>query len=292
MSTVFGGDGRMFIPEYTLSLLIWIVPIGAMSVFFIRKRLLSPEKILALAITIALLAAIGCVLDLLFAHSFFTFPDHDKTIGIYIFGIPVEEFVFYITGFWFVLFVYVFCDEFWLARYNIPDKRYLRYRSRLRRTLFLNPAGFVSGFVLICAGCAIKLAINPEGMPLPGYFVFLVFMAYTPMILFHRTARNFVNWPAYSVCVILTLLISVIWEVTLALPRGYWGYRRGAMLGLYIGVWNDLPIEAITVWIFCSLVVLVYEYLKIVFFTPHSNVPGYRLLSKVGKSPKEGHKRA
>jgi hypothetical protein len=37
-------------------------------------------------------------------------------LGISIKGIPVEEFVFYVTGFWFVIFIYVFCDEYFLKK--------------------------------------------------------------------------------------------------------------------------------------------------------------------------------
>jgi len=80
-----------------------------------------------------------------------------------------------------------------------------------------------------------------------------------------------------------TVLISIIWEVTLALPRGYWDYQHGAMLGIFIGVWHDLPIEAITVWIFCTLVIMFYEYVKICYFTDAPSVPGHKLLLKVGR---------
>ena len=273
----------MVLPEYSLSLLIWIVPIGIFTTFFIWKRLLSPEKIAALTITIVLLAAIGCILDLLFAHLFFVFPNRQMIFGVMLFDIPIEEFIFYITGFWFILLLYVFCDEYWLVRYNVPDKRYIRYRSHLHRMLFLNFRGFLWGGGLIVSGCLIKRYINPEGLLLPGYFIFLTVLAYTPMILFHRVTRKFVNWPAFTVSLLTTLLLSIIWEVTLALPRGYWGYHEGAMMGIFIGVWSNLPIEAVSVWIFCSLVILVYEFLKIRFFTPVPNVPAYRLLLKVGR---------
>lgn len=275
------------VPEYTLSLLIWIIPVCGISVFLFTKRLLSPEKIAAIAVTVVVLAAIGCILDLLFAHTFFTFPNKNMVIGVMLFTIPVEEFIFYITGFWFVLLLYVFCDEFWLVRYNVPDERYVRYRSRLQRMLFVNFRGCAWGGALIVCGWIIKQLLNPAGLPVPGYFIFLVVLAYTPMILFHRVTRKFVNWRAFTVSLLTTLLISIIWEVTLAIPRGYWGYREEAMMGIFIGVWHRLPIEAVTVWIFCSLVILVYEFLKIRFFTPVPHIPAYGLLLKVGKVREE-----
>ena len=64
----------MIVPEYTVSLLIWIVPIIAMTAFFIKKRLLSPEKSFALIVTVVALATTGIALDLLFAEFFFRFP--------------------------------------------------------------------------------------------------------------------------------------------------------------------------------------------------------------------------
>lgn len=271
------------LPEYTLSLLIWIIPLCAMLLFIIIKRLLTPEKLYALCITVVALAVVGCTLDLLFAQHFFTFPDKNMVLGITIRGIPVEEFVFYITGFWFILLLYVFCDEYFLVRYNVPDQRYARYRSRLKKLLFLNYRGILWALVLVVTGTVLKHGINPAGSLVPGYFIFLVIVAYVPMILFYRVTRKYINWPGFVVTLLITLLISIIWEVTLALPRGYWNYQHGSMLGLFIGVWNQLPIEAVTVWVFCTLIILFYEFLKICYFTPLKPVPCYALLLSVGK---------
>lgn len=275
--------GYMTFPEYTISLMIWIMPICAMTAFFTARRLLSPEKWFALLVSIALLAAVGILLDLLFAHRFFTFPEPRAVLGPAIRGIPVEEFVFYITGFWFVLFLYVFCDEWYLKKYNVPDERYARYRSRLKRLVFvhLKSVWWVMG--LLIAGIVYKRIANPAGAFLPGYFIFLLVAAYIPFFLFSRVTRRFVNWPAFTFCLVLTALISIIWEVTLALPRGYWGYQEGAMLGIFIPPWHRLPIEAVTVWIFCTLVILIYEFIKICYFTKIPSVPGHKALLRVGR---------
>lgn len=271
-------------PEYTISLLIWIIPIILISIFFTIKKSLTPEKIGAAAITIITLAAIGIILDLLFAHTFFTFPNKKMICGIMIHNIPIEEFIFYITGFWFILFVYIFCDEYWLLLYNVPDEKYARFKKRLRRMLFLNYPALFWGLCIIISGCIIKRVINPEGLLIPGYFIFLAFVAYIPMSLFYRVTKRFVNWRAFITSLLVTLLISIIWEVTLALPRGYWGYRKEAMIGIFVNAWNQLPIEAVTVWIFCSLVILVYEFLKICFFTPaYRNSFLYGVSLRVGK---------
>jgi hypothetical protein len=280
----------MNFPEYTVSLLIWILPIIAMTVFFIHRRLLSPEKWYSLLVSIALLAAVGVVLDLLFAHRFFTFPEPREVCGIAIRGIPIEEFVFYIAGFWFILFLYVFCDEWFLLKYNVPDERYALYRSRLKRLVFVHltsiwwASGFFAGAILY------KRIFNPAGDLIPGYFIFLLCVAYVPFLLFFRVTRKFVNLRAFVFCLVLTALISIIWEVTLALPFGYWGYQDGAMLGIFISPWHRLPIEAVTVWVFCTLVILVYEFIKICYFTKIPSVPGHKALLSVGREWRNGGK--
>jgi hypothetical protein len=60
------------------------------------------------------------------------------------------------------------------------------------------------------------------------------------------------------------------------------------MLGVFIKPWHDLPIEAVTVWIFSTLVILVYEFLKICYFTPVPSVPGHTLLLKIGREWRNG----
>jgi lycopene cyclase domain-containing protein len=273
----------MNFPEYTVSLLLWITPVIALTFFFIVKRLLTPEKSFAIGASIIVLALVGISLDLLFAKSFFTFPNKQALCGIAIMNVPIEEFVFYITGFWFILFIYVFCDEWYLKKYNLPDEKYARYRSRLKRLLFLHIPSAWWGIGIVLAGFIIKRIANPEGSLIPGYFTFVAVLAYIPAFLFYRVTKSFVNWRAYFFCLILTVLISIIWEVTLALPRGYWGYQHGSMLGIFIGVWNGLPIEQITVWFFCTYVIFFYEFIKICYFTPLPSVPGHKLLLKIGR---------
>ena len=47
----------------------------------------------------------------------------------------------------------------------------------------------------------------------------------------------------------MLLLVSTFWEATLAVPYGWWGYQDEQMMGLFIGAWAGLPIEAVVVWI-------------------------------------------
>ncbi|MBZ5574118.1 MAG: hypothetical protein LAO09_19815 [Acidobacteriia bacterium] len=61
--------------------------------------------------------------------------------------------------------------------------------------------------------------------------------------------RRFINWRALSLTMYFILLISMLWEATLALPYGWWNYQHRAMMGVFIGAWSDLPVEAVLVWL-------------------------------------------
>jgi hypothetical protein len=61
-----------------------------------------------------------------------------------------------------------------------------------------------------------------------------------------------------------TLLVSLLWEATLALPYGWWNYQHGAMIGVFIGAWSGLPIEAVLVWLAVTYgTVILFEVVKI-----------------------------
>ena len=82
----------------------------------------------------------------------------------------------------------------------------------------------------------------------PGYFTFLVLGALGPSAALLPAAMPVINWRALSLAVFILLLISLLWEVTLAVPYGWWGFQDSAMIGLRITAWNRLPIEEVCVW--------------------------------------------
>src|SRR5881227_3312496 len=66
---------------YTWSLLLFIIPIGALGWWFAcRPNLIFPRK--AFWRTIAVLAPVGFLLDLLFGNTFFIFPNKSATLGL------------------------------------------------------------------------------------------------------------------------------------------------------------------------------------------------------------------
>jgi hypothetical protein len=64
-----------------------------------------------------------------------------------------------------------------------------------------------------------------------------------------RVGFKFINLPAFQFTLFTILIVAMLWEVTLALPYGWWGYRPSQMIGLFIRPWSNLPIEAALLWV-------------------------------------------
>jgi hypothetical protein len=250
---------------YTWSLLLFVVPIVVIAFWFLpQEGVRIPQR--AFWLTIAIVVPAGCGLDFFFARWFFLFPNRDATLGL---GapalggsVPIEEYVFYLTGFMAVLLLYIWLDEYWLAAYNVPD--YPTEAKKLSRLLRFHPASLVVGVSLIMMAIIYKKFFAPSPAGFPGYFVFLVVGALIPAASLFPTARSFINWQAFSITLFVILLISLLWEVTLALPYGWWGYQEDQMLGVNIRAWSRLPIEAVCVWIAVTYATtIVFEVVKI-----------------------------
>ncbi len=250
---------------YTWSLLLFIVPVAVLGGWFARMPTLRfPRR--AFWRTLLALVPLGFVLDLAFGNAFFVFTNHGATLGLTIPAVggplPVEEFVFYLTGFMTALLSYIWADEYWMSAYNVPD-----YRQQARGIVRIVRPHYPSvllGLVLIAVAAAYKrfLSDSPEGFP--WYFTYLTLAALVPSAALFHTARPFINWRAFSFTFFLMLLISLLWEVTLALPYGWWGFRPEAMIGVHIDAWHGLPIEEPLVWMAVSYAtVIVYEVVKV-----------------------------
>jgi hypothetical protein len=169
----------------------------------------------------------------------------------------VEEYLFYFTGFVAVLLIYIWLDEYWLAAYSIPVTA--ARRINFDRLLRFHPESLIVGIALI--GGAILFRHFAVGAPgFPGYFVFLVIGALGPSALLFPSALPVINWRAFGLTFLVILLISLLWEATLALPYGWWGFREEQMMGIYVTAWSRLPIEEVMVW--CAVTyatTIVYE---------------------------------
>jgi hypothetical protein len=264
---------------YTRSLVLFIVPLAALGWWWLRQRdRVLPKR--AVRWTLAVLLPLGFVLDLLFANTFFRFPDHEAVLGHCTAGgswwrslpfcipargggVPIEEFVFYLTGFMVVLFAYVWADELWLARYNVPD--YVSAAAKLDRIVRFDRSALTLGLALLAAVFVLRETVGgdpSEGWP--GYASYLIAAAVVPSVGLYRTVRDFINWRAFTFVFFHILLVSLLWEATLALPLGWWDYDPRWMVGIHIEEWADLPLEAVFVWLAVTFTtVIVYESVKI-----------------------------
>ncbi len=250
---------------YTWSLTLFIIPLLTIAWWFLRHPELGSQK-KAYWTTIGIMVPVGFVLDLLFASSFFTFENHGAVLGIEVpavgGSIPIEELVFYLTGFMFVLLFYIWNDEYWLAAYNVPD--YKQEAGKLDRIVQFHLGSVITGVVLLVAAVVYKRYFSeaPEGFP--AYFAFLLAGAIVPAAGFFRSAQPFINWRAFSFTFFFVLLVSLMWEATLGLPYLWWGFQPKMMIGLFIGAWSGLPIEEPCVWFMVSFTtIIVFEVIKI-----------------------------
>jgi hypothetical protein len=246
---------------YTWSLLFFIIPITMIGYWFLSNKSTGTSK-RAFWRTIAILAPCGFGLDFFFASRFFTFPYPGATLQIPApalgESVPIEEYVFYLTGFIAVLLIYVWFDEFWLATYELPE--YVGRAKRVPRLFCFHVNSVVLGTALIGAAILYKKMFSSTPQGWPEYFVVLVAVAFVPAAGFFPTVRPFINWRALSLTLFIILFVSLLWEVTLAIPYGWWGYQPSQMMGLFIGAWHGLPIEAPLVWIAVTYAtVIVYE---------------------------------
>jgi hypothetical protein len=264
---------------YTVSLLLFFVPIAGLISWFFRCHPATSFRRRAFWLTIGLLVPLGFLLDLIFGNLFFDFPNPEATLqifapgydfakGAWINDIPIEEFLFYWSGFVAILLVYIFCNEVWVPAYGVADygdtSRHPPYIINLHwRSAWLG----IGALLLAIAYKKFLAPIVPErnyrdGFPL--YFTFLLLAAVIPSLLLYRCARLFINWRAVSVTVLWVLLSSLLWEATLASPYGWWHYHYEWMMGLHIKAWADLPIEAVVLWLaVVYTTTIVYETIKV-----------------------------
>lgn len=248
---------------YTVSLLLFIVPILVIGLWFVpQERVKISRK--SFFWTIAILFPLGALLDFFFARTFFTYTNPGATLRITApalgGGVPVEEYIFYFTGFVAVLLIYIWLDEYWLAAYSIPVDS--AERTDFARLLRFHPQSLLWAIVLIAAAILYRrYFVAAPGFP--GYFIFLAVGALGPSAALLPSALPVINWRAFSLTLFVILLISLLWEATLGVPYGWWGFQDAQMIGIRITAWSRLPIEEVCVWIAVTYATaIVYEIVR------------------------------
>jgi hypothetical protein len=252
---------------YFSSLALWGIPILYLWPVF---RSITAEgtgrRRRALRWSAGTIVGLGIVLDFLLGYLTLRFPGCSELPGAgpYLLclpavggRIPVEELLFYAMGPVAMVLVYACADELWLSRYNPPDDLVDLKLIQPSRNLIIAAAG---------AAVAVLVLWRVNGT-FPTYFVFLAAGALLPAIFFYRAIGTLTNWPAFAVTLLYVLVTSLIWEVTLAIPRQWWGYEPSGMIGLTIAAWSRgdaiFPVEAAVVWLFAPFSsILIYEFAK------------------------------
>jgi len=178
--------------------------------------------------------------------------------------IPVEEILFYALGPVAMTLAYACADEKWLRYYNPPDDLLNVRLLQISWPLVYTAAGAIT---------ALFVAWQVNGS-FPTYAAFLSAGALLPAVFLYRCIGGLTNWPAFAMTTLYVSVTSVIWEATLAIPRGWWGYEPSGMLGWQIKAWGRdetiFPIEAAFVWLAAPFfTVLLYEFAKAVMHHPN-----------------------
>lgn len=250
---------------YTWSLLLFIIPLLYLALWFLLHPQYRIQKKI-FGITLAVLTPLGIGLDLLFAHTFFVFNNHGAVLGLKVpgvgGGIPIEEFVFYVSGFIFVLLLYIWSDEVWMDRYN-PSYTSETFQSQSRLLSFHWESVIAAIFLLLTAVVYKKFfAADPAGFP--WYWTYLLAASFVPSAGFFHSVRRHINWRAFSFTFLQITLISLMWEASLASPYQWWGYQPTAMMGIFLMAWSHLPVEAVFVWLAVTYTaVIIYEVITI-----------------------------
>lgn len=249
---------------YSVSLLIFLVPIVVIGFWFFPQEHIRISR-RAFGWTAGILFPLGAALDFFLAQFFFRYPNPGATLGLLApalgHPVPVEEYLFYLTGFLAVLSIYVWLDGYWLRAFAVPDDD--AQRTGFDRLLGFHATSFLLAIVLIGGAIVARRLALPGSPGFPGYLTFLVLTALLPSMALYKAVNRVVNWRALSLTLFMILLISLLWEATLAIPYGWWAYQPTAMVGLYIRAWDNLPIEAVFVWIAVTyMTVLVYETIR------------------------------
>jgi hypothetical protein len=226
----------------------------------------------------ALAAAVFVLFDVIFAELLFNFPDHNAVLGhspyrliravayvpgykwddscatiwtlyrasCYSLSIPVEEVLFYLGGAAVLRGMYIWASEDFLSLYTVPPAEYERRAKASRRLIKWNWSLTFLALAIVVAGFVFK---RRYGGGIPTYLLLQVLIVFPPLLVLHTRVRPFINTRAFLLVMLLQVLVSVVWEATLALPYGWWGYKEYGVIGRAITPWSALPVEASFFWI-------------------------------------------
>lgn len=265
---------------YTFSLALFVFPMAALVWWFATHRSRINRHWKAFWATFFIIVPLWSVLDILLANVIFSFPNPSATMGFELPGykpgdgwglhVPVEEFLFYFTGCAVIVLLYIWGSEVWFAAYTRSEEEYAEIGAGFRLRQTWHGRSLLAGVAVITAGIVVK-KLGPASDGFPLYFTFLVAVVVVPSAMAFRLVARFVNLQAFLFTLQTLLLVSLLWEVTLALPYGWWNYNQRWMLGIGILPWSNLPVEAPLLWMAAAWSNIgIYELAKLYFFSEQS----------------------
>ena len=121
----------------------------------------------------------------------------------------------------------------------------------------------VLALALLVGAVLYKKFFSPAPDGFPGYLAYVVIVALLPPAYCFPWVMASINWRAFSFTQLAMVLVCVLWEVTLAAPLQWWGFRPEMMTGIYIPAWSNLPMEEPLVWLASPFTVIItYEMVR------------------------------
>lgn len=279
-------------------------PSGSFSVGIneVRDEFQLREIMKAQLQTVAVVGIVWILLDVFFAKLFFLFPVDSAHFPPIIWGytwgetgcttlwtllrlscykpnLPLEELLFYLGSAFVLKLMYMWITEDFFSKYAPARSVYEQYGIEPLWKWNWSYAGL--GVALFGAAVLVKKALLPwlfnstwygryfpvdwssvEGWPF--YFMAELIILFVPVSGFFDQVRRFTNPRGFLFLTVFTVLISLAWEATLAIPYGWWGYQQASTIGIFVRPWSNIPIEGPWLWISTGTsVMVVYEVAKI-----------------------------
>jgi hypothetical protein len=268
-------DGYKSVGGYTYSLSLIALPLLFLGRWYYSRRDKKKLRPLmrALSVNVIVIGVVWICLDVFLANKIFAFPNHDATIlpmfwgyswasgcttlwtilrgSCYQRNIPTEEIFFYLGNTALLSMMYMWATEDFYCEYTIPRAHYERAAKKApplirwnRLIILVAAAMFVAGFI------AKKFGWWPhDASGWPSYLFIEIIIVFLPLAAVYTNVHAFTNPRAFMFVLVLQVLVSLVWEATLAVPFGWWNYQPHQMMGLTVSAWSNLPLEAWGLWL-------------------------------------------